>query len=132
MGAASGGATGAGGEAPKLLLRQNRNQEVWIDTFQDDPYCLDDFYLVKFPRNNRSAIDQDILRAEYHYYQELNALGIDTIPIHGMRLDEGSKYPSLTQPQARTLTIWIFSIPCCPCWRVRPDSVMLVSTALHL
>jgi serine/threonine-protein kinase HipA len=99
MGAASGGATGAGGEAPKLLLRQNRNQEVWIDTFQDDPYCLDDFYLVKFPRNNRSAIDQDILRAEYHYYQELNALGIDTIPIHGMRLDEGSKYPSLWLPR---------------------------------
>ncbi|MGL5775775.1 MAG: HipA domain-containing protein, partial [Aeromonas veronii] len=99
MGAASGGATGAGGEAPKLLLRQTPEQEVWIDTFQDDPHCLDAFYLVKFPRNNRSAIDQDILRAEYHYYQELNALGVDTIPVHGMRLEEGDKYPSLWLPR---------------------------------
>lgn len=99
MGAASGGATGAGGEAPKLLLRQNRDREVWIDTFQDDPHCLDDFYLVKFPRNTRGAIDQDILRTEYHYYQELEALGVDTIPVHGMRLEEGARYPSLWLPR---------------------------------
>lgn len=99
MGAASGGATGAGGEAPKLLLRQNGEQEVWIDTFQDDPTCLDESYLVKFPRNRRSAIDQDILRAEYHYYQELDALGIDTIPVGRMRLEEGTRYPSLWLPR---------------------------------
>nr|WP_298411391.1 HipA N-terminal domain-containing protein [uncultured Halomonas sp.] len=69
MGAASGGATGAGGEAPKLLLRITADNSVWIDTWQDDPANLDRHYLVKFPRGSRSAIDADILRAEYHFYQ---------------------------------------------------------------
>lgn len=32
MGAISGGATGAGGEAPKLLVRLTQEQQVWIDT----------------------------------------------------------------------------------------------------
>nr|WP_239644381.1 hypothetical protein [Nitrincola lacisaponensis] len=40
MGAASGGATGAGGEAPKLILRCSEDDKVWIDTWQDDPAHL--------------------------------------------------------------------------------------------
>ncbi|MFX6114682.1 type II toxin-antitoxin system HipA family toxin, partial [Acinetobacter baumannii] len=35
MGAISGGATGAGGEAPKLLIRVSPEQKVWIDTYQE-------------------------------------------------------------------------------------------------
>ncbi|MDO9777454.1 type II toxin-antitoxin system HipA family toxin, partial [Glaesserella parasuis] len=69
-GAMAGGATGAGGEAPKLLLRQTATQQVWIDNLQQGD-AADDFYLVKFPRGKRSAIDCDILRAEFHYYHEL-------------------------------------------------------------
>ncbi|GHE20588.1 type II toxin-antitoxin system HipA family toxin [Halomonas urumqiensis] len=99
MGAASGGATGAGGEAPKLLLRCTPDDQVWIDTWQDDPGCTDAFYLVKFPRGRRSADDCDILRAEYHYYQELHALGVETIATGGMRLIEGERYPSLWLPR---------------------------------
>lgn len=99
MGAASGGATGAGGEAPKLLLRCSDRNEVWIDTFQDDLHNPDTHYLVKFPRNNRSAIDSDILRAEYHYYQELHSLGISTISTQGMQLIEGERFPSLWLPR---------------------------------
>lgn len=99
MGAASGGATGAGGEAPKLLIRCSRHNEVWIDTFQDDVSSPDEHYLVKFPRNNRSAIDCDILRAEYHYYQELHSLGISTISTQTMRLIEGERLPSLWLPR---------------------------------
>lgn len=99
LGALSGGATGAGGEAPKLLLRCTADHHVWIDPFQDDDVCDDRHYLVKFPRGQRSAIDCDILRAEFHYYQELAALGIDTIATAGMQLHEGSRYPSLWLPR---------------------------------
>lgn len=99
MGAISGGATGAGGEAPKLLLRCSEDDNVWIDTYQDDPSCPDAHYLVKFPRGSRSADDCDILRAEYHYYHELAALGVDTIATAGMRLIEGERYPSLWLPR---------------------------------
>lgn len=99
MGAASGGATGAGGEAPKLLLRCSDADEIWIDTFQDDAHNPDRHYLVKFPRNNRGAIDCDILRAEYHYYHELHHLGISAISTQGMRLLEGERFPSLWLPR---------------------------------
>jgi serine/threonine-protein kinase HipA len=99
MGAASGGATGAGGEAPKLLLRRTADDNVWIDTWQDDPHNCDRAYLVKFPRGQRSQDDCDILRAEYHYYRELAALGIDTIDTDAMELIEGERYPSLWLPR---------------------------------
>ncbi|WP_010628748.1 type II toxin-antitoxin system HipA family toxin [Halomonas sp. KM-1] len=99
MGAASGGATGAGGEAPKLLLRRTADDNVWIDTWQDDPHNRDRAYLVKFPRGQRSQDDCDILRAEYHYYAELAALGIDTIDTDAMELIEGERYPSLWLPR---------------------------------
>ncbi|MEN0037310.1 MAG: HipA domain-containing protein [Cellvibrio sp.] len=99
MGAASGGATGAGGEAPKLLVRASVADEIWIDTWQDDATNQDQHYLVKFPRGRRSQDDCDILRAEYHYYHELHALGMDTINIASMRLLEGEQYPSLWLPR---------------------------------
>jgi len=99
MGAASGGATGAGGEAPKLLVRCSAQDEIWIDTYQDDLTNTDQHYLVKFPRGNRTQDDCDILRAEFHYYHELNALGIETIDTKPMRLLEGERYPSLWLPR---------------------------------
>lgn len=99
MGAAVGGATGAGGEAPKFLLRVSPQEEVWIDTYQDDFSQTDAHYLVKFPRNKRTADDCDILRAEFYYYHELQGLGINTIHTAGMRLIEGERYPSLWLPR---------------------------------
>ena len=95
MGAISGGATGAGGEAPKLLLRCSSDSEVWIDTYQDSFQNVDKHYLVKFPRNQRSNDDCDILRAEFHFYKELTAMGMDTIDVTDMKLREGAHYPSL-------------------------------------
>lgn len=102
MGAISGGATGAGGEAPKLLIRVSSNQQVWIDTYQNSFDEPDQYYLVKFPRNKRSAIDCDILRAEYHFYHILNELGFISIETSQMRLIEGQKYPSLWLPRFDT------------------------------
>lgn len=102
MGAISGGATGAGGEAPKLLVRYTADQKVWIDTYQQSFDTPDQHYLVKFPRNNRSEIDCNILRAEYYYYHELNELGFSTIDTANMRLIEGERYPSLWLPRFDT------------------------------
>ncbi|ALM52654.1 type II toxin-antitoxin system HipA family toxin [Halomonas huangheensis] len=102
MGAASGGATGAGGEAPKLLIRRSSSDEVWIDTWQEDNVLLDSPYLVKFPRGQRRTDDCDILRAEYHFYHELEALGLDTIDTGLMQLHEGERYPSLWLPRFDT------------------------------
>lgn len=97
-GAMAGGATGAGGEAPKLLLRRTAEDKIWIDNHQLGNN-FDDYYLVKFPRGKRSKIDCDILRAEYHYYQELTAIGFQTIVSDKMRLEEGDHYPSLWLPR---------------------------------
>ncbi|MGU3523500.1 type II toxin-antitoxin system HipA family toxin [Enterobacteriaceae bacterium C23F] len=98
-GAAAGGATGAGGEAPKLLLRHHDDNHIWIDSWQDESDNLDTWYLVKYPRGSRSEVDCNILRAEYHYYNELTAMGFNTIPTGKMRLEEGTYYPSLWLPR---------------------------------
>lgn len=97
-GAMAGGATGAGGEAPKLLLRQTQDNRIWIDNQQTHEQ-QDDYYLVKFPRGHRSPIDCDILRAEFYYYHELASLGFQTINTQKIRLEEGERYPSLWLPR---------------------------------
>lgn len=96
-GAVSGGASGAGGAAPKLLIRLDKNSEVWVDTFQND-HSGDLHYLVKFPRGNKE-IDRNILRAEYHYYCELAELGFDTMQLDHLQLLEGERNPSLWLPR---------------------------------
>lgn len=40
-----------------------------------------------------------ILRAEFYFYHELTEMGVDTIPIEGMRLEEGLSYLSLWLPR---------------------------------
>lgn len=87
------GGSGAGGEAPKILLRMDHAQKnVWVD-----PYPMtespDLFYLVKFPRRqegNARPTQRDIaiLKAEFAYYQELAALGVDTLAVSQMHLLE--------------------------------------------
>lgn len=93
QGAAIGGATGAGGEAPKLLLAEDRQGLLHPDaTLADDQ--VQQHWFVKFPRNKASQTDCTILRSEYCYYQALNQLGIHTIIGDGMSLEEAHK-PSL-------------------------------------
>ncbi len=91
-------ATGAGGEAPKFLLSKH-DQHVWLNSPSKVLYPNSEHYLVKFPRGKQSVIDSDILRAEYHYYHELEHLGFDTIATKGMMLLEGPVYPSLWLPR---------------------------------
>lgn len=98
-GAVVAGATGAGGEAPKVLVRMQSDERVWIDTYQDNNTCTDQHYLVKYPRGTRTSDDCDILRAEYHFYQELKDMGFETIDTSTMKLIEGTHYPSLWLPR---------------------------------
>lgn len=97
-GAQVGGATGAGGDSPKLLLRCDDTDHVWIDVWQDDPSCPDRHYLVKFARS-RDERDRTILRSEYVYYKALAELGFETIPQEGLALHEGPSGPSLWLPR---------------------------------
>lgn len=97
-GAQVGGATGAGGDSPKLLLRREPDAQVWIDTHQDEPSSTASHVLVKFARS-RSERDRLILRAEHVYYRALARLGIDTISGEGLELREGAGGPSLWLPR---------------------------------
>lgn len=98
-GASVGGATGAGGEAPKLLLRVTDDDQVWIDAKQEDPECPDAWYLVKFARNRRTERDQIILESEGIYCRVAHELGFDTIDPSGIRFERGEKGPSLWLPR---------------------------------
>lgn len=102
QGAAIGGATGAGGVAPKLLLMVE-NEEVYIDPdFAGKPISAIP-YLVKFARNNRSERDNNILKAEGIYYRVLANLLVDTpmktINIEGLRIEEHQGQVSLWLPR---------------------------------
>lgn len=107
QGASVGGATGAGGEAPKILLRV-RGDEVWIDAHQTGDR-EGTHVLVKFPRRTRhrsgsaaKATERDrlILESEAVYYRALNALGVSTVDVSGMALHHNSRgQPSLWMPR---------------------------------
>ncbi len=93
QGAAIGGATGAGGEAPKLLMAQSREGLLYPDAILDDAEVAQHWF-IKFARNGATLNDQAILRSEFHYYKALQALGIETVAAEGLALEEASK-PSL-------------------------------------
>ena len=93
QGAAIGGATGAGGEAPKLLLTEDHAGLLFPDAVLEDSQVRQHWF-VKFARNKGTALDQDILRSEYHYYRALQTLGMDTVAAQGLALEEANK-PSL-------------------------------------
>lgn len=93
QGAAIGGATGAGGEAPKLLMAQSQDGLLYPDAVLSDEQ-VEQHWFVKFARNRANQTDQIILKSEFHYYKALNALGIDTVAVDGLALELATK-PSL-------------------------------------
>ncbi|MFK3770685.1 type II toxin-antitoxin system HipA family toxin [Pseudomonas putida] len=96
-GAALGGATGANGQAPKLVMTQAHDGALYADAMlPDDQACR--HWLIKFARNRGGERDQDILRTEFHYYKAVAALGLDTVPTDGLALEEAVK-PSLWMPR---------------------------------
>ena len=93
QGAAIGGATGAGGEAPKLLMAEAADGLLYPDATLADA-DVKQHWFIKFSRNQALERDQTILRSEYLYYRALQTLGIETVPAQGLALEEGRK-PSL-------------------------------------
>ncbi|WP_321838207.1 HipA domain-containing protein [Pseudomonas kulmbachensis] len=93
QGAAIGGATGAGGEAPKLLMVEGADGLLYPDATLADA-DVKQHWFIKFARNKGLELDCEILRSEFMYYKALQALGIETVPAQGLALEEGRK-PSL-------------------------------------
>lgn len=104
QGAAVGGATGAGGVAPKLLLMLE-GDKVYIDgDFAGKPLTATP-YLTKFARNNRTGRDNNILKAEGVFYKALTHIlkdtFVETIDISRLKIlqDEESGQVSLWLPR---------------------------------
>ena len=102
QGAAVGGATGAAGVAPKLLLMLE-GDEVYIDgDFAGKP-CAARPFLVKFARNLRTARDNQVLLAEGAFYRVLEMLlqhsGIRSIDSQQMQIHQVEGQVSLWLPR---------------------------------
>jgi serine/threonine-protein kinase HipA len=95
LGVVIGGATGAGGDAPKLLVVQGRDGGFYLEGTLAEPEIAS-HWLVKFPRGRMTPEDQDILRAEGIFYKALDQLGQETI--RGAHVVEG-KVPALWLPR---------------------------------
>lgn len=96
-GATLGGATGAQGEAPKLIMVEAADGALYADAMLPDE-LVRRHWLVKFARNQATERDKNILRAEYHYYKAISQLGLNTISTDGLVLEEADK-PSLWMPR---------------------------------
>ncbi|KIQ59709.1 toxin HipA, partial [Pseudomonas fluorescens] len=96
-GAALGGATGAQGEAPKLIMVEGEDGDLYADAMLCDEHARR-HWLVKFARNQGTERDKNILRTEYHYYKAISQLGLNTIATDGLVLEEADK-PSLWMPR---------------------------------
>ena len=75
-GAPVAGATGAGGAAPKFLLREDQKGRFHADGTLDDA-ATKNCWLVKFPRGAKT-IDEVILRAEAAYLKLAKTVGLQT------------------------------------------------------
>ncbi|GFM51801.1 phosphatidylinositol kinase [Pseudomonas cichorii] len=93
QGAAIGGASGAGGAAPKILMTQDKNGLLYPDASLPDAEAAEHWF-IKFPRGQALNEDIAILRAEYLYYKAIHQIGLNTVPQDGLALHEGRK-PSL-------------------------------------
>lgn len=102
QGATVGGATGAGGVDPKLLLMLVEDK-VYIDGDFTGKPLTGTAYLTKFARNNRQEIDNDILKTEGVYYQVLNqvldGLSVETMDPSLIKMLEHNGQVSLWLPR---------------------------------
>ncbi|HCF7008351.1 TPA: HipA domain-containing protein [Pseudomonas aeruginosa] len=91
------GATGAHGDSPKVLLVEDADGRLHPDALLPDKLARR-HWLVKFARNQVTDLDKDILRSEYHYYRAAAQLGLNTISMDGLVLEEAER-PSLWMPR---------------------------------
>ncbi len=75
-GAAIGGATGAGGDAPKVLLVEDADGNVYPEgTLPDE--AVRKSWLVKWPRGQDRDRDRLVLYAEHLYAEAMATIGLD-------------------------------------------------------
>lgn len=87
------GALGAGGVAQKMLLVEDASGRLYPEgAVRDADVCR--HWFVKFPRNNATQLDRDILHSECCFYRALGQLGVDTISAEGLSY-EAAKVPSV-------------------------------------
>lgn len=79
LGVALGGATGAGGDAPKVLLVEDAQGYVYPEGALLDKDVVKS-WLVKWPRGKNSPRDRLVLRTEHLYSKVLADLGFDILP----------------------------------------------------
>ena len=78
LGVAIGGATGAGGDAPKLLLVENHQGQFALQgTIAESE--IQKHWLVKFPRGRKTQDDIDVLRGEAAIYRVLENTSLQSI-----------------------------------------------------
>ncbi len=85
LGIAVGGATGAGGDAPKLLLVETDDGRFALEGTIED-HRVRQHWLVKFPRGQKLQADIDVLIGEAAIYQSLEDSLIESINLS--RLDQ--------------------------------------------
>jgi len=76
-GAPVSGSSGAGGDSPKFLLREDRNGRWHADGALSDERTRR-CWIVKFPRNRNDATDRLVLRAEAAYHGVATRMGVRT------------------------------------------------------
>lgn len=96
LGLAIGGATGAGGDAPKLLMVETSKGDFALEGTVADTE-VKDHWLVKFPRGRKSEADINVLKGEAAIYKALEKRGYDSIP--NTRLDESEGQHALWMPR---------------------------------
>ena len=72
------GATGAGGDAPKYLLREDFRGRFHADLALEDSETKS-YYMMKYPRGRRTGRDKEVLKGECYYYQLAHILGLGTL-----------------------------------------------------
>lgn len=72
------GATGAGGDAPKYLLREDLKGKFHADLALDDKETKS-YYMIKYPRGRRTSRDKEVLKGESYYYQLAQMLDLGTL-----------------------------------------------------
>jgi serine/threonine-protein kinase HipA len=94
---AIGGATGAGGDAPKLLLLETHDGHFALEgTISETEVC--NHWLVKFPRGRKTQDDIAVLQGEAAIYKTLEACGTVN-SISGARIDENKGQLALWLPR---------------------------------
>lgn len=96
LGAAIGGATGAGGDAPKVLLVEDAAGNIYPDAALPDEN-VEACWLVKWPRGRDTNRDRLVLQTEYLYAHALAELGLPVCPGQWRHLDDAR--PSLWMPR---------------------------------